>query len=36
MTKHIEERPESDLFAILVTGLVNDISEKFLLNYYTA
>lgn len=36
LTKAIESRSESELFVVLVTGLVNDIRDEFLLNYYTA
>ena len=32
----METRKKSDLFVIVVAGLVNDIKDQFLLNYYTA
>lgn len=32
----LEDRTESELFVVLVAGLVNDIQVDFLLNYYTA
>jgi hypothetical protein len=36
LVKNMETRKKSDLFVIVVAGLVNDIKDQFLLNYYTA
>jgi hypothetical protein len=33
---NLERRSDSDLFVVLVTGLVRDIQQDLLLNYYSA